>query len=98
MKIAITQAAVDTIVATFDAPVVPANQRLTDGRTWGWLETRWVRKLSAIRGEGESYSDVIIRLVEAELRGLGALTRGVVGAARSDWGLRTTLRHDPLKA
>ena len=27
-----------------------------------WLEERWVNKLAALRGPGESYSDVIVRL------------------------------------
>jgi hypothetical protein len=27
-----------------------------------WLEERWVNKLTTMRGPGESYSDVIIRI------------------------------------
>jgi hypothetical protein len=30
-----------------------------------WLEERWVNKLAALRGPGESYSDVIRRLAAA---------------------------------
>jgi hypothetical protein len=29
------------------------------------LEARWIDKLMAMRGPGESYSDVILRIVEA---------------------------------
>jgi hypothetical protein len=27
-----------------------------------WLEERWINKLKALRGPGESYTDVIVRL------------------------------------
>ncbi len=35
-----------------------------------WLEARVIDKLTALRGHGESYSDVILRLVELEARSL----------------------------
>jgi hypothetical protein len=41
-------------------------ERRETGKVFIWLETRWVRKLSTMRGEGEDYSDVIIRLAELE--------------------------------
>ena len=31
-----------------------------------WIEQVWADKLSALRGPGESYSDVILRLVALE--------------------------------
>jgi hypothetical protein len=34
-----------------------------------WLEPQVVNKLRALRGPGQSYSEVIMRLVEAEARG-----------------------------
>jgi hypothetical protein len=35
------------------------------GERYVWLEEGWVNKLGAMRGPGESYSDVILRLVTA---------------------------------
>ena len=34
-----------------------------------WLESAIVDRLAAMRGPGESYSDVILRLVEMEAKG-----------------------------
>jgi hypothetical protein len=34
-----------------------------------WLEPHVLNRLRALRGPGESYSDVILRLVELEARG-----------------------------
>jgi hypothetical protein len=34
-----------------------------------WVEAHVADRLSALRGPGESYSDVILRLVEAEAKG-----------------------------
>ena len=31
-----------------------------------WLEERWINRLSALRRPSDSYSDVILRLVEIE--------------------------------
>ena len=31
-----------------------------------WIERPWLNKLAALRGAGESYSDVILRLIELE--------------------------------
>ena len=36
------------------------------GERWIWLETAMVERLRAMRGPDESYSDVILRLVEIE--------------------------------
>jgi hypothetical protein len=37
-----------------------------EGERLIWLETAIVNRLGAMRGPGESYSDVILRLVEME--------------------------------
>jgi hypothetical protein len=34
-----------------------------------WIEEVWVNRVAAMRGPGESYSDVILRLVELETKG-----------------------------
>jgi hypothetical protein len=67
IRIAITPAAFDAISATlpfgsvaFEPQIDPHGQRMV------WLETAVVDKLTAMRGPGESYSDVILRLVELE--------------------------------
>ena len=36
--------------------------RIEKGQVHIWLEERWINKLHALRGHGESYSDVILRL------------------------------------
>ena len=41
--------------------------RVNAGERLIWLEPRIVDKLSALRGPGESYSDVILRLAEIEV-------------------------------
>jgi predicted CopG family antitoxin len=41
----------------------------TKGERLVWLEAAVVDRLSAMRGPGESYSDVILRLVEIEAKG-----------------------------
>ena len=40
-----------------------------NGRRLIWIERLWFNKLDALRGPSESYSDVILRLVEIEGRG-----------------------------
>jgi hypothetical protein len=40
----------------YEAEVTANGERLI------WLEVRWVDKLDALHGKGESYSDVILRL------------------------------------
>jgi hypothetical protein len=35
-----------------------------NGERWIWLEPRFVDRLRALRGPGESYSDVILRLAK----------------------------------
>ena len=60
IRIAITQAAFDAIAATMlfgSEPEVNA-----EGERLIWLDIRVVDRLRALRGPGESYSDVIVRL------------------------------------
>ena len=63
--IAITAVAFDAISSSlpigsiaYEAEVNAKGERLI------WLERRWADTLDALRGKGESYSDVIIRLEE----------------------------------
>jgi hypothetical protein len=37
-----------------------------EGKRLIWIERMWADKLGAMRGPGESYSDVIIRLVKTK--------------------------------
>ena len=37
-------------------------ERTEKGEVHIWLEERWINKLKALRGPGESYTDVIVRL------------------------------------
>jgi hypothetical protein len=68
IRITITQAAFDAVAATLPLGSVAYEAERTNlGNYWIWLETRWVSKLDAMRGKGEIYSDVILRL--AGLRG-----------------------------
>ena len=69
IRISITPAAFDAIAATlalgslgFEAAPTEAGERAI------WVETTVVDRLTAMRGPGESYSDVILRLVELERR------------------------------
>ena len=73
IRISITTAAFEAIAATlplgsvgFELEVDARGERLV------WVETAVVDKLSALRGPGESHSDVILRLVAAGDRMEGA--------------------------
>ena len=39
-------------------------ERTEKGEVHIWLEERWINKLRPLRGEGASYSDVIVRLAK----------------------------------
>jgi hypothetical protein len=67
VRIAITQAAFDAIVATMQLGNV-GFENATDeqGRRLIWLERHVLGRLNAMRGPGESYSDAILALAEAE--------------------------------
>ena len=67
IRIAITEAAFEAIAATlplgsvgFEGQVDAKGQRLI------WLDRAVVDRLAALRGPGESYSDVILRIAAPE--------------------------------
>ena len=66
IRIAISQAAFNAIAATMPLGSVayegPANE---GGERLIWLGPDAIAKLKALRGPGESYSDVILRLAKA---------------------------------
>lgn len=67
IKIAISPAAFDAIAATLALGSVGYEGGAgANGERLVWLEARVVNKLAAMRGPGESYSEVILRLVEIE--------------------------------
>jgi hypothetical protein len=63
IRIAITPAAYAAIAATLALGTVAVEpERAQDGGVHIWLDPGVVAKLRALRGPGESYSDVILRL------------------------------------
>ena len=66
IRIAITPAAFEAIVATLPGNVGFENKRAPNGDWYIWLDYAAVAKLKALRGPGESHSDAILRLVETE--------------------------------
>jgi hypothetical protein len=63
VRIAISQAAFEAITKTLPLGSVGyENASNEQGERYVWLEPGLVSKLRALRGEGESYSDVILRL------------------------------------
>jgi hypothetical protein len=69
IRIAITPATYAAIAATLPGSVGVEPQRAPNGDCFVWLDPRLVNRLKALRGPGESYSDVILRLVEVEGKG-----------------------------
>ena len=65
IRITITPAAFEAIAATLPSSVGVQQERAPNGDHYVWLEPRYVDRLRALRGPGESYSDVILRLAEA---------------------------------
>ncbi len=66
IRIAITPAAFEAIAATLPLGSVGYEPQLNaKGERLIWLEAAVVDRLAAMRGPGESYSDVILRLAEA---------------------------------
>jgi hypothetical protein len=66
VRIAITQAAFDVISATPPLGSVGyENKTDEEGNRLIWLDRSVVDRLRLLRGPGESYSDVILRLAEA---------------------------------
>ena len=73
-RIAISAAAFEAIAATLPLGSV-GYEAQTDarGERLVWIEAAAVDKLRALRRDGESYPDVILRLVEIEAEGLTRL-------------------------
>jgi hypothetical protein len=65
VRIAISQAAFDAIAKTLPFGSVGYENKLNErGERLIWLEPGVVDRLWALRGPGESYSDVILRLAK----------------------------------
>jgi hypothetical protein len=69
IRISISAAAFDAIAKTLPVGTVacepsPGPSGTREGERHIWLEPSVVNKLRSLRGPGESYSDVILRLVE----------------------------------
>ena len=62
IRIAITPAAFQAIVDTLSSKVGVENPRAPNGDVYVWVDPATVAKLKAMRGPGESFSDVITRL------------------------------------
>jgi hypothetical protein len=66
IRIAISQAAFDAIAATLPLGSISFESEVDDnGDRLIWLPRSVVDRLKAIRGPGESYSDVILRVAKA---------------------------------
>jgi len=67
IRIAITPAAYAAIAATLALGTVAVEpERAQDGGVHIWLDPGVLAKLRALRGPGESYSDVILRLAKGD--------------------------------
>jgi hypothetical protein len=67
IKIAITQAAFEAIARTLPLGSVSfENKTDEEGNRLIWLDHAVVDRLRSLRGAGESYSDVILRLASAQ--------------------------------
>lgn len=64
IRISISVAAFEAIAATLPGSVGFERSSTETGEMWVWLEPRIVDRLAAPRGPRESYSDVVLRLVE----------------------------------
>jgi len=66
IHVAISRAAFDAIASTMPlGSVAYESEPNPNGERMIWLEPRVLDRLKAMRGPGESYSDVILRLAEA---------------------------------
>jgi hypothetical protein len=67
IRITITPAAFAAIAATLALGTVAVEpERAQDGGVHIWLDPGVLAKLRALRGPGESYSDVILRLAKGD--------------------------------
>jgi hypothetical protein len=64
ISIAITPEAYEAIKATTPRMDGPAASKRPNGQVQIWLDHAIVDRLRALRGPGESYSDVIVRLAK----------------------------------
>jgi hypothetical protein len=65
IRVAITAAAFEAVSATLALSSLGFERELNDnGERLIWLAPEVVNRLRALRGPGEGYSDVILRLVE----------------------------------
>jgi hypothetical protein len=70
IRIAIGQAAFDALAATLPLGSVGYEREPDEkGERLIWVEARVADQLSSLRGPGETWSDVILRLVEIEAKG-----------------------------
>lgn len=61
LRITITPAAYEAIAATLPSNMGVEQNRAPNGDYFIWLDPKYVDRLRALRGPGESYSDVIMR-------------------------------------
>jgi hypothetical protein len=67
IRISITEAAYGAICATLPLGSVAVEPEPNErGERTVWLDDVWVDRLGAMRGPGESFSDVILRLAKVE--------------------------------
>jgi len=67
IRIAITAEAYEAIAATLALGSIGYEvEPAATSERFVWVEEVWANKLGAMRGPGESYSDVILRLIELE--------------------------------
>ena len=67
IRIAISQAAFDAMARTLALGSVGFENKTDEqGNRLIWLDPTVIARLRSLRGPGESYSDVILRLVESE--------------------------------
>jgi hypothetical protein len=69
IRIAITQAAFDAIAATLPLGSVGYENKVNErGERLIWLDHAVVARLRSMRGSGESFSDVILRIAANQTR------------------------------
>jgi hypothetical protein len=66
IRIAISAEAYEAVARTLPLGNVGYEAERSDGKVFIWRERRRVDRLNAMRGQGESYSDLIVRLARAE--------------------------------
>jgi hypothetical protein len=65
VRLAISQAAFDAIAESLPGNVGFENKRAPNGDVYVWIPPDVLAKLKALRGPGEDYSTVILRLAVA---------------------------------